>query len=641
MKFLFKSVIIFLITVFSTAQDMPLDNRHFKKFLFSADDENKQIQNNPWVDSHPEYDVLKYDINISLLPDEQIINARVTIDFVAVEDIDDNLVFDFAGLAIDSVFWDNRRVSATRQNETLQIPVPLFIMAGDTHSVQIYYQGKPQKGLYFRSNGQGDTVIYTHNEPYDAHFWFPCKDDPSDKAKLEMKITVPGPLIVLSNGKLIGQSFSGSGYTLFSWKEDYPIATYLVSLAAGHYTVVDKIFPWSTVDLLLQYYVYPEDVERGESALESTAEMMDFYSDYIGEYPFISEKYSMVEVPMREAAAMENQTATTMGDFVMDNQGVIAHELAHQWWGDALTPSFFKDIWLNEGFASYFDALFTEFKDGKESFKTKMDNFRNRITTDGSLLYPIYNPPLRYLFGNAVYYKGAWVLHMLRAKMGDETFREICRRYYEDFRYKNVTTADFIHTAELISGCTLLDFFNQWLEYGGLPVIIGSWNQINGTVELSLQQDQEEPVYRFDLDVLIKGVSTDTLLEIPVTERFVRQRISFAEPVAGIVIDPDKKILNTNNSPLYLIPKRSRLVRLFPNPFNERVTISYQLSRREKVSITIYNLLGEKVALLVDDEKNIGIYTIDWSGLSAATGAYYCVMKTKEDLDIRKMVLLK
>jgi aminopeptidase N len=641
MKFLFKSVIIIIITGFSTAQDIPPDNRHFKKFLFSADDENKQIWKKPWVDSHPEYDVLEYNINISLLADEQMINALVKIDFVAIEDIDDNMVFDFAGLQIDSVFLDNSLISATLQNEALQIPVPSSIMAGDTQTVRIYYQGRPEKGLYFRTNGHGDPVVYTHNEPYDAHFWFPCKDDPSDKATLEMVINVPVTFTVLSNGKLVGQSFSGPGNTIFYWKEEYPIATYLISLAAAPYMIVSHSFHAQSADLPLQYYVYPQDIERGEAALASTAEMMDFYSDFIGEYPFISEKYAMAEVPMREAAAMENQTATTMADFVMDNRGVIAHELAHQWWGDALTPSFFKDIWLNEGFASYFDALFTEFKDGKESFMTRMDNFRNQMTRDGSLTYPIYDPPLQYLFGDAVYNKGAWVLHMLRTKTGIDTFREIYRRYYEDFRYKNVTTANFIHTAELISGYSLSDFFHQWLDYGGLPVIIGSWNQINGMVDLSLQQDQEEPVYRFDIDVLIKGVSMDTMMVIPVTERLVRQRISFAEPVTGIVIDPDRKILNTNNSPLYLIPKRSRLVRLYPNPFNEKVTISYQLSRREEVSITIYNLLGEKVALLIDDEKNIGIYTIDWSGISAATGAYYCVMKTNDDLDIRKMVLLK
>jgi len=619
-------------------QDTPY---YFGKTILSEKKNEGKISTTRNLQLHHEYDVLSYEISTKIFPDSEKIVARTSINFIVTIDMENDLIFDFVGLEIDSVILDSAQVQSTLENELLIINLETPLMVGDSHLVRVYYQGTPERGLYFRSNSDGEPVIYTHNEPYDAHYWFPCKDDPSDKAKLLMTIDIPDHFIVLSNGKLIEKSETSPQNTIYVWQEDYPIVTYLISIAASPYLRTTNIFTFNGNDLLLEYYVYPEDISRGATALEWVIEMLDYYSLFIGDYPFFSDKYSMSEVPFREAAAMENQTATTMGDFVMDNEEVIAHELAHQWWGDALTPQSFVDIWLNEGFATYFDALFTEHKYGEEAFLQRMDGFKSYIIADGSLAYPIYNPPEEYLFGRAVYFKGAWVLHMLHYEVGDQLFNEIIQKYFEAFNYLNVNTGLFVEVVESVTGESFTTFFNQWLNYGGLPILVGSWDQDKNVVQLLIKQAQPEPVYKFDLEVLVEGISADTLVIIPTYERETIEIVNFPEPVSKIVIDPNNKILSTTNSPVYYIPEQSSLVWLYPNPFNERISITYQIEKTEDIEIIVYDVLGQIVEILVDEKKTTGVYQVEWDGRKYASGSYYCVMRTTGAPDARKMTLVK
>jgi hypothetical protein len=270
-----------------------------------------------------------------------------------------------------------------------------------------------------------------------------------------------------------------------------------------------------------------------------------------------------------------------------------------------------------------------------------MSDFRGRMNSDGSLQFPIYNPPLEYLFGNAVYMKGAWVLHMLRNLIGDEKFEAICKSYFEVYKYQNVNTADFIQISEAVCGISLRTFFNQWLNYGGIPVILGSWKQNNDMLQIYLEQKQDTPEYIFDLELLIRGVIADTILTVPFDERIKEVSLKFSDPVLQVIIDPREKILNQNNGPLYFIPFVSKLVKNFPNPFNENTTIIYQLGSNDNIKIEIYDLLGSKLETLVNEKKNIGVYNTEWSGESVASGVYYCVLKTSKGIDVRKMMLLK
>lgn len=587
------------------------------------------------------YDVTNYDINIKIKPHERIIEGKVAIKFVVLENNLKDLKLDFGNLNVDSILFDYNLANFTHQNEILSIELNNVLPVGSMDSVMIYYQGAPIRGLYFRQNSYGDTVVYSQNEPFDAHYWFPCKDIPSDKALLHMSVIMPNTYKILSNGKLQSIQSFGTNTVQYNWFESYPIATYLISIAAGPYDIVSEVFTWQNYSVPVEYYLYPPDRERGETAIQNTLEMMEFFSNYIDTYPFISEKYAMSEVPFREAAAMENQTATTMGDFVLDNESVIAHELAHQWWGDALSPETFTDIWLNEGFATYFDALFTEYKYGATAFIERMTASKTNALGDGSINYALYDPPERYLFGGAVYHKGAWVLHMLRNKVGDANFKMIIKNYYNNFKYSNVTTNDFQNICESVSGLSLQTFFNQWIYISGLPRIFASWSKTDGNINIVLEQLQSEIIYDLDLQIQLTGFNKDTLFSVHFKSQKYEFNVPFSDQILSLVVDPNNRIFQTNNSPVYLYPKNAELLQVFPNPFNSELNIFYSVNRTQQIDIEIWDVLGQKVGTIQSERKKIGTHKIVWEVTNLASGSYYCLLRSEDGVDRKKIVLVK
>lgn len=593
------------------------------------------------IRSTKDIDVTAYNIELNLNPESAFIAGKTIISITGTVAVLDNITLDIIGLTVDSVFRGANKLQYTQDNSSVTAAFDEHFFRGDTGQISIYYSGYPQRGIYIRNNYYGNPVIYSHSEPYDARYWFPCKDDPEDKAFLQMHVTVPDMYQVLSNGRLILEKTSGEGTRSFLWEEQYPIATYLISVSAAPFTILNHQFEYQGSQMPVLYYAYPEDAARAEESLGWTVQMLGFYSDYIGIYPFMEEKYAMSEVPFREAGAMENQTATTMGENVFDREDVIAHELAHQWWGDALTPKTFADIWLNEGFASFFDALFTEYKYGRKSFEDRMVQMVSRIIGDGSMEYPIYNPPERFLFGSAVYLKGAWVLYMLRNEVGNELFRQICRRYYERYTYKNVTTNDFIAVCEEVYGSSLQQFFDQWLMYSGMPVLHGSWIQSNGITEITITQIQPEPQYQFNLELLLKFTGRDSLVTIPFFNESHILRLTGQKPLIEVIIDPNHRILNSNNSPVFHIPKTANLLSTYPNPFNGTLHISYQLPVVQNISLAIYNLAGQKVANVYKGRGLPGINNIDWQGINMASGIYFCRLTYRDGSDIKKIILVK
>jgi len=201
------------------------------------------------------YDVLNYDLNFTIFPQEKYVKGNASITLIALAEIDTFLCFDFAGLELDSVLLNKVKVESYIEYETLFIHIPTAISTNDTTVAQIFYHGTPEKGLYSRENKNGERVLYSFNEPFDAHYWFPCKDDPSDKALLDMKVTVPKTYFVLSNGLLIDEGNLEQDMKYWYWQESYPIATYLISLVAGPYVIVDQEYSWQSKSMPLQYSV--------------------------------------------------------------------------------------------------------------------------------------------------------------------------------------------------------------------------------------------------------------------------------------------------------------------------------------------------------------------------------------------------
>ena len=586
-------------------------------------------------------DIITYHIDLELQPDAARVVGRSEISFMVTAASLEYVSLNLVGLTVDSVFCKEQKIEFSHNNRELTLAFDSPVAENETTRVLIYYGGYPERGFYFRDNRYGNPVIYSHNEPYDARYWFPCKDNPADKALLEMHLFVPDSYRVLSNGILIEENYTGEGINSFLWKEDYPVATYLISLAAAPYDIIQSRFIYQGTEMPVFYYTYPEDSWRAQESLEWTVQMLEFFSNYIGIYPFIKEKYAMAEVPLQEAGAMENQTATTMGEGFIDREDVVAHELAHQWWGDALTPMTFADIWLNEGFATFFDALFTEHKYGREPFENRMVQMISRLGGDGSLEYPIYNPPDRYWFGSAVYLKGAWVLHMLRTEIGEDLFRQVCRTYYNRYVYKNVETEDFITVCEELCGQSMQPFFNQWLMYGGMPILHGSWKQNNSKTEITITQTQSDPLYHFPLEVLLNFHDRDSLITIPFSAESHVIHLYEPESLLEVIIDPNHKILNSNNSPVFHIPKTADLLNTYPNPFNNTLHIRYQLPTVQTISLDIYNLKGQKVATVYKGRGLAGINDVVWKNSNLASGIYFCRLTFRDGSDVRKIMLVK
>ncbi len=405
-----------------------------------------------------------------------------------------------------------------QENNYLIISSVGNVTSGGTFLVKISYSGSPKK-LGFDSFSfkefYGNMAIYTLSEPNYGPVWWPSKDLPDDKAYTELHIYAPAGMKGVSNGTITDVTENSDGTTTYNWKSSYPIATYLVSIVVTKFSYWEDTY--TSLDgnrqMPLTYYAFPHDSSKSRVDWKKTPKMISMLANYFGEYPFINEKYGMAQFGWTNGA-MEHQTITSMGYLLVtgDNtyDNVVIHELSHQWFGDAVTLKNWKNIWLNEGFASYCEALWEEHVSGKDAYFNYMKNFDYGYFS-GTVYAPngfIDSPPVY----ATVYQKGAWVLHMLRGVLGDETFFKAIGAYFEKFKYKNAETSDFVDVMEEVSGKKLDWFFDQWVYKGtGRPKYEYSWkfedfqgtNNGKYTVRLQLKQVQDEDVYKMPVKISV------------------------------------------------------------------------------------------------------------------------------------------
>ena len=313
---------------------------------------------------------------------------------------------------------------------------------GDTLRIEISYRrvhGYPRpssrQGYYFFRDtiGLPANLGYTFSEPSDARFWFPCYDEPWDKATAEMNITVPDGYVAASNGRLLATASNGNGTATWRWREDHQIATYLMCITASRFRV--STFPYVSAQgdtIPLQYFTWQSDSAGAAAFLPTVRQMVSRYSELYGEYPF--DKYGMSSIVPFVYLGMEHQTMTTLNRYVQTDPRTVSHELAHQWWGDNVTCGTWADVWLNESFATYSEALWRESTGGflalKSYMKDTLDGFRF-----GSWQGAVYDPLGQgfNLFDQVVYSKGGWVLHTLRGVLGDSLFFRSLSAYRRTF----------------------------------------------------------------------------------------------------------------------------------------------------------------------------------------------------------------
>ncbi len=503
------------------------------------------------------YDVQNYKLGLSFDIPKKYIYGNLEMSAINLSDTLNSIYINCSTeLNIKSISLNNENVSFQHIKDYIIIDSRNKIEISKILVVNIKYEGSPRNSG-FDSFGfktfDNEPAIYTLSEPDYAPSWWPCKDLTTDKSTFEMLITVPSELTAVSNGTLQEIRKEDSGESTFYWKTSYPITTYLVSLAIGKYDKWTDIYNShdGSTHMPVEYYSYPSYTDKARIDWKNTVNMIDFFSGAFGEYPFINEKYGMAMFGWI-SGAMEHQTITSMGYTLVSGSGrndnVVAHELVHQWFGDAVSPKSWKDIWLNEGFATYGEALWQEHTGGKESYISYL-----KKEDLGYFQGTVYNPE-GFLFGTTVYNKGAWCLHMLRGVVGDSVFFEIVKTYYERFKYKNADTWDFKDVCQEVSGTDLTYFFNQWIFNGkGRPDYKYSWKSEasqdekdtgNYILKLNLRQDQDEDVlYKMPVRVEVitnQGNQDFTFLNNEKNQMF-EQKIN-GKPVE-VLIDNENWIL--------------------------------------------------------------------------------------------------
>ncbi len=497
------------------------------------------------------YDVRNYTLNFSFDIPAKMLFGKTNIMAECLSDTLSLIYVNFTNdMKVLEVSVDDKKAEYVHQNDYLKINFP-GSATGRQFNVTIVYEGIPvNKGFDSFSFKEFDNepAIYTLSEPTYAPTWWPCKDLTTDKAEADILITVPPQLTAVSNGTLKNITTNEKGEKTFHWRSSYPITTYLVSLAIGKYDKWTETY--TSIDgsknMPVEYYTYPSYTEKAKYDWKNTVDMIRFLSETYGEYPFIDEKYGMALFGWI-SGAMEHQTVSSMGYRLVTGDGryedIVMHELAHQWFGDAVSPATWRDIWLNEGFATYSEALWEEHLHGREAYLMKM-----KREDKGRFPTTVYNPE-GFIFGATVYSKGAWVLHMLRGVTGDETFFRIIRTYYERFKYKTATTSEFADICEEVSGMDLDQFFDQWVYNGkGRPEYAYSWSITENSgsqyeIKLKLSQEQK------DMDVYFVPLKITVVTENSEEEFTVQNNLRQQEFV-----------LNTSGKPLKVLIDKDGLI---------------------------------------------------------------------------------
>ncbi len=446
--------------------------------------------------------VVHYDLSIEIDNEERKISGLAKIYFNSLEKSEE----------IQLDFYDNFLITATELNgesveykyDDNKIIIPIADTLQDSSFVTIGYEGKPVSfglGSFNFGDYKQEPYVYTLSQPVFASAWFPCNDVPYDKATLEMSITNDSGLVSISNGRLTGVLTQDSA-TTYRYKTEYPISTYLIAIYSGDYELFGDEFvsPKSKDTLELRYYVTPDKLEAAKIDFSVHPKIFEVFTNLFGEYPFMDDGYSVAQF-WWNAGAMEHQTITGIGaNFISGRKfytNLLAHEVAHHWWGNAVGPKTWKDIWLNEGFATYSEALYWEATTGKRSLQSTMNSFRR--TFDETTLYD----PGVYMFSRLIYEKGAWVMHMLRRELGDELFFSCLRNYFEMYKYESADTEDFKELCEKVALRDLDSFFDQWV-YDGTGIIELQYNFKNESnlATLYLEQGQSGyDIYNFFIDV--------------------------------------------------------------------------------------------------------------------------------------------
>ena len=568
-------------------------------------------------------------------------------------------------LIVDSVFINsNLQLNFTHVSNLLAVTLNRTYDPGEIINISIYYRHKDVIDTVFSAaNG----LVFTDCEPEGARYWFPCWDKPSDKATTDITVKTPSNILLGSNGRL-ADSTKISDTIYYHWVSKDPMSTYLIAVAgSSNYQLSLQYWhklsnPYDSIPIRIYY-----DSWRDPSGVRDSIKMLtDYFSQLFCEYPF--EKIGFAEIDSNMLyGCMENQTLITVYPGAW-NYLMAAHEYGHHWFGDIITCGTWADIWLNEGFGTYCEALAEEHFKGVNSYKNYITQiFASYFCCNNgqpiySPLYLTYTPPKGQIFGGLFYYpityaKGACVLYMLRNVLGDTTFFNVLKSYLNDtnYRFKNATTDDFTSKISQVTGQDYSWFINEWVKQPNHPKYANTYgitNLGNGNWRVKFKVYQNINYASFHImpiELKIKFTNnTDTLIKVFNNSNNQIFSFDFNKQPDSLKFDPENKII-LKEATLTIgiknisteIPNEYKLFQNYPNPFNPNTTIKFQIIKSSLVKLIVYDILGREINLLVNEKLNPGTYQAEFNGTGLSSGMYFYKLITEEYTDTKKLILLK
>lgn len=585
------------------------------------------------------YDLKYHKLEWQVNPMVREITGKITSHFIPSSSVS-MIEFDFSSaMVVDSVVYNGVQTTATHlATDILQVDFPSAISAAILDSIIVYYHGVPPTtgfGSFTQSSHAGDSIIWTLSEPYGARDWWPCKQDLIDKIdSIDIIITHPNQYRAVSNGILISENIIGSN-KITHWKHKHPIATYLICFAVTNYSVYSTFSPFGLDTVEIVNYIFPEDSLASIPQTAVVNEQMQLFDTLFGIYPFYDEKYGHAQ--MGWGGGMEHQTITFVGSFGYE---LLAHELAHHWFGDAVTCGSWEDIWLNEGFATYLSGLCYEHLQPIYWMPFKINiSAAAASVTNGSVFCTDTTDVNRIFDAELTYFKGAMILHTLRWVIGDSAFYAGIYSYLHDagISFGFSKFEQFKMHMETASAQDLTWYFNDWYYGEGFPTYTISWGSVGGNnINISIEQTQSDPsvsFYELPVPIRFKNATQDTtvIFDHTFAGQFFSTTLSFAPDSA--FFDEEIWILSKNNSVVSVKDiSTTNLLNVYPTITESVVTIMTN-EHESPFTLFVYSMTGE---LVLSQQLNKGTTTINLQNLQA--GVYSLVAKNGIKINTQKIV---
>jgi aminopeptidase N len=501
-------------------------------------------------------DIRHYNFQLELNDSTDVISGIATIQLLFKKDLTTfeldlvNKDSKGSGMIVSEVFLNGKSLQFDHQQDKLTISLPVMSHVGDVKTFVISYKGIPRDGLIIGKNKYGDRTFFGDNWPDRAHHWLPTVDHPSDKASVDFIVTAPTAYDVIGNGIKIEESYVNARQRLTHWREEIDIPTKVMVIAAARFAIH---LEGNVSGTPVESWVFPQNRLDGFHDYSGAVNILEYFHNHIGPYPY--KKLANVQSTIR-FGGMENASSI----FYFENsvngkanqEGLIAHEIAHQWFGNSASETDWHHVWLSEGFASYFSLLYTEFAHGQLMMDSLLQVDRTYVidfykTMPQPIVYKELPKNLMKILNSNSYKKGSWVLHMLRNEIGDDAFWRGIRKYYRTYQNSNAQTSDFIEIMEETSGQDLNTFFNQWLFTAGHPVLdmIWKYDSKEKTLNLIINQTQSGPPFDFTLELGIYTSSSihPTIAKHKINKGTTNLSFPFGTKPGRIELDPNTNLL--------------------------------------------------------------------------------------------------